>query len=139
ALVEQLGHVVHHVLSHGFLVFADRAVDLENRHAPFVFLRLIERDHVGVIRNHLSESCRAYTPFSRYRQRVFELTADSELCYGARPSIPSGAALITKAAQIMALVPEQISVARNVETVWPATEVILVVQSLELARCAHAE
>src|SRR5207248_4726186 len=41
--------------------------------------------------------------------------------------------------QIIAFVAEQISVARNVEAIWPATEIILVVQSLELARGADAE
>src|SRR6266550_9089486 len=78
ALLENLGHVGCHVLPHQALVFTRGAIDLENRHTPFVFFRWIERYHVCVIRQHLAESCCADAPISRYRQRVLELRADAE-------------------------------------------------------------
>src|SRR6266481_5941974 len=121
------------------LVLTGRAVDLDHWHSPFVLLGLIDGDRVGVIGQHLGEGRRTDVPGARHRHIVLELGSNAQFRDCSSPVLPSRATLITKAAEVRSLVPEEISIAGNVEAVGTATEDRLVVQALESALGAGAE
>src|SRR4029077_7556409 len=96
-------------------------------------------DHIGVIGQHLGEGCRTDVPGAGHRHIVLELGSNAQLGDCSAPILPSRATLITEAAEVLSLVPEQISIAGNVEPIRTATEDGLVIQSLESALRAGAE
>ena len=65
--------------------------------------------------------------------------ADPKLRDGARPAVAPRAALVAEAAQVLALVAEQVAIARDVEARRTPAVVVLVLESLELPVRADAE
>src|SRR5437762_4392736 len=139
ASVEQLRHVHLHVATHGVLVLASGAVDRDHRHAPLVLLAVVDRDLVVVIWQHLADSGAADVPSARHRHRVLDGTSDAQLGYRPSPIVPTSTALVAEAAQIRTLVAKKVSVTRDIESVWTAAKIILVIQSLALALSTSAE
>src|SRR6266496_5954519 len=111
---QHLDHISDHVLAHQSLVLSGGAIDLENRQSPFVFLRFVQRDFVLVIRKHLAECSRTKVPLPRLGEGILESSADTKLSNGARPTIATGAAFVSESTQILTLLADKISVARNV-------------------------
>ena len=64
---EHLGGIVRHVLAHLQLVLAQLRVEREQRQAPLVLARAVQRHAVGVIRQDLAEAAHADVPRARRR------------------------------------------------------------------------
>ena len=91
-------------------------------------------DRVRVVRQHLAERGGADRPRRPASpSSSLNCAADAELRDRARPALAARAALVAEAAQVVALVAEQVAVARDVEAGRPAAVVVLVVQPLERA------
>ena len=137
--LEHLSHVVHHVLAHQPLVLAGGAVDREHRESPFVLLVRIDGDPVRWIGEHLAERGAADRPRSGLCRRVLERGAHAQLGHRARPPRTAGAALVPEAARVLALVAEQIAVARNVEAGGTPAVVRFVVEPFDSAGRTRTE
>ena len=92
-----------------------------------------------MIGEHLAEAGGTNRPLPRLGHRVLELCAHTQLGHRARPPLAAGTALVAEAAQVVALLAREIPIARNVEAGRAPPGVILVVESLELARCTTPE
>ena len=132
-------HVADHILAHQPLIFSRCAIDLENRQSPFVFLRFVQRHFVLVIRKHLAEGGRTKVPLSWLGERILESSSDTKLGNGARPTIATGAALVSESTQVLTLLSEKISVTRNVRGVGTASEEVFVIEAFDSSLRARTE
>src|SRR5205823_10957031 len=99
--LEHFGGRGGHILPHGELVVAPRAVNAEHRDPELVGL-VRERDVVLGARQALAERGHAHRPAPRVVQLAFELHAEPGLAGAARPALATRAALIAEPAHVVA-------------------------------------
>src|SRR5262245_41841611 len=92
-----------------------------------------------MVRQHFTKRGGAHLPRPGGRHFVLECAADAELRHGALPPLPAGAALVAEAAQVLALVAEEIAEARNIETRGPLAVHGAIAQLVDRAVGAETE
>src|SRR5690349_5303625 len=78
---------------HLLVVLAERAVDVDERNAPFVHLRRVQGDAVLPARKHLAETTHAEPPRTRTVQARLVVGTNAGMRGPAAPRVPHDAAL----------------------------------------------
>ncbi len=139
ALVQHLGHVVHHVDAHQPLILPGRTIDLRNRESPFVDDGLVETHAVVVTRKHLAERGGTDRPLTGLRHAVLEVGTDAQLGHRSSPTLTAGTSLVAETPQVVAAVAGQVAIARQVEAGGAVAVDRLVVESVDAAPGAQSE
>src|SRR3712207_3459490 len=96
--LQHLALVLADLLDHLLLVVAEAAIDVDQRHAPFVLAALVQRDPVLRPRQHFAEAAEADPPRARAAQALLELGAGAGTAQAALPGLAHHAALEAVAA-----------------------------------------
>src|SRR5690606_18400152 len=130
--LEHLSRIVRHVPAHLAFVVLELGIENEQGQTPLVSASAIERDAILMVRQHLAETAEADVPRSSFGCACLEIGAERFLLEQRGPPEPHCTALVAEPAQVIATVVTNVPVTRNVDTVRPASEVVLVLEAFDV-------
>src|SRR5690606_38187436 len=120
-------------------VLTDFHIHRQYRQTPFVFGIAVEINTVVVVRQHFAKGGHTDSPWTWLSQGIFQIRAYTHFGYIAAPILAAGGTLVTKTAQVVALLIAQVAEAWNIETRRATAVVVLVFVAFNGAARANAE
>src|SRR5260370_25006033 len=111
---------------HDAFVFVPGAIDFQGGDSPRVKLFLVDLDIIIVIGQAFAETANAHAPGAGHFQGIFEIGADANFAYAARPAVAAAAALVAVTAQQLFLPGLYVSKSRDVNAFVPGAESVLI-------------